>query len=97
MTEERAEMEGLSMAQRAALRTVEEIASRLEPDAYRRLTADLQGCGCTEEIFEEAMKSIRAHARVVVHFHPDRFGLKPTTVAESLLKGYWHPPVHSGG
>ena len=86
MTEERGEIEGLSIAQRAALRTVEEVASHLEADAYGRLTTDLRSCGCTDEMFEEAMRSIRAHARVAVHFHPDRFGLKPITVAESLLK-----------
>jgi len=27
------------------------------------------------------------HARIVLHFHPDRFGLKSTTVAEALLDG----------
>ena len=32
------------------------------------------------------MKSIYAHARVVIHFHPDRFGIKPMPVAEALLK-----------
>jgi hypothetical protein len=32
------------------------------------------------------MLTVRSHARVVVHFHPDRFGLKPMTVAESLLE-----------
>jgi len=86
MTEERGEIEGLSTAQSAALRTVEEMASRREADARVRLTRDLRSCECTDEMFEEAMRSIRAHARVAVHFHPDRFGLKPITVAESLLK-----------
>ena len=87
MTEKRSEIKWLSIAQRAALRTVEEMASRLEADAYSRLTTDLRGCGCTDEMFEEAMRSIRAHARVVVHFHPDRFGLKPMTVAECSAQG----------
>jgi hypothetical protein len=77
-------IEGLSMAQKAALRYVDEIASRLESGAYIRLSEDLQGCGCTNEMFEEAMRSIRAHARMV-HFHPDRFGVKPIKDAESLL------------
>ena len=86
MTEERGEIEGLSRAQRAALRTAEEMASSLEAGARGRLTTDLRSCGCTEEMFEEAMRNIRAHARVAVHFHPDRFGLKPITVAEALLK-----------
>jgi hypothetical protein len=86
MNEECSEIAKLTMAQRAALSSVEETASRLESDAYGRLTTDLRNCGCPDEMFEEAMRSIRAHARVAVHFHPDRFGLKPATVAESLLK-----------
>jgi hypothetical protein len=86
MTELSGAIEGLSTAQRAALRTVEETASSLEANAYGQLTKDLQSCGCTVELFEEAMRGIHAHARVAVHCHPDRFGLKPITVAESLLK-----------
>jgi hypothetical protein len=31
------------------------------------------------------MECVRVHARVVVHFHPDRFSNKFTTVAEALL------------
>jgi hypothetical protein len=86
MSQERDEIKRLSIAQRAALRVVEETALRLEPAEYDRLTIDLQSCGCTIDRFEEAMESIRAHARVAVHFHPDRFGLKPAPVAESLLE-----------
>jgi hypothetical protein len=86
MTEGNYGMAGISKAQRAALRAAEEMASRMESDAYGRLIKDLQSCGCTAEMFEEAMRCIRAYARVAVHFHPDRFGFKPATVAESLLK-----------
>ncbi len=50
MAEERGEIRGLSMAQRAALRTAEEIASRLEPDAYRRLTDSYGMWSCTMEL-----------------------------------------------
>ena len=85
MTEERGNIAGLSMAQRAALRFVADRASLLEAGAYNQLSADLRSWGCTDEMFEEAMRNIRAHARVAVHFHPDRFGVKPITVAESLL------------
>jgi len=85
MAEEQCNAERLSIAQRAALHIVAERASLLEPEAYCKLSSDLRSCGCTKEMFDEAMRSIRAHARVAVHFHPDRFGLKPLTVAESLL------------
>ena len=85
MTEERGNIAGLSMAQLAALRFVADRASLLEAEAYSQLSTDLRSCGCTDEMFDEAMRSIRAHSRVAVHFHPDRFGVKPITVAESLL------------
>ncbi len=62
MADELSGTEGLSMAQRAALRTVDEIASRMEPDAYRRLTADLQSCECTEEMSSEATGIRRSKA-----------------------------------
>lgn len=37
-------------------------------------------------MFDVAMDCARRHARVVVHFHPDRIGLKPIPVAEALLE-----------
>jgi hypothetical protein len=37
-------------------------------------------------MFEAASESVRRYARVVVHFHPDRIGVKPITVAEALLE-----------
>jgi hypothetical protein len=37
-------------------------------------------------MFDAATESVRQHARVVVHFHPDRVGVKPITVAEALLE-----------
>ena len=38
------------------------------------------------ETYREAIECVRGHARVVVHFHPDRIGNRPTTVAEALLE-----------
>jgi hypothetical protein len=35
--------------------------------------------------YHEAMELVRQHARIVLHFHPDRFGRKTVSVAESLL------------
>jgi len=97
MTEELGNIAGLSTAQRAALRFVADRASRLEAGAYSQLSADLRSCGCTDEMFGEAMRSIRAHARVAVHFHPDRFGVKPITVAESLLcEGFYQNQFETG-
>lgn len=76
----------LTRTQRAALRHVEEGARRGQVEARARLRPLLHEAGCTDEMFDEAMRNVRLHGRVVLHFHPDRIGLKPITVAESLLE-----------
>jgi len=97
MIEQKPEFLELSAAQRAALRHVEEMARRQEAEAHGRLTSILRNAPCTDELFEEAMRNIRAHARVALHFHPDRFGVKPITVAESLLKdGHYRNQFETG-
>jgi Protein of unknown function (DUF3626) len=57
-----------------------------EVAARARVSDFLKRAGCAADKYGEAMECVRLHARVVVHFHPDRFGLKPTTVAEALLE-----------
>jgi hypothetical protein len=37
-------------------------------------------------MLDAAVETLRQHARVVLHFHPDRIGVKPITVAEALLE-----------
>ena len=86
MTEGRPERSELSAAQRAALRNVEERARLGQTEAVERLTTLCREAGLTPEVLEEAMESVRLHARVAVHFHPDRFGFEPISVAESLLR-----------
>ena len=75
----------LSLAQHAALRHVEDVLLGGEVAARRRVAELLQRAGCAADAYTEAMECVRVHARVVVHFHPDRFGNKLTTVAEALL------------
>jgi Protein of unknown function (DUF3626) len=76
----------LSPAQGAALRHVEAVAHRRDATSRTRVTELLHRSGCAAESYDEAMECVRLHARVVVHFHPDRAGLKRTTVAEALVK-----------
>ena len=76
----------LSPAQSTALRHVEAVAHRGDAASRTRVTELLQRAGCTAGSFDEAMECVRLRARVVLHFHPDRVGLKRTTVAEALLK-----------
>jgi Protein of unknown function (DUF3626) len=75
----------LSPAQRAALRHVEEMVRAGEVGARSHVTDLLQRAGCAADAYDEAMECVRVHARVVVHFHPDRLSIKRTTVAEALL------------
>lgn len=75
----------LSSAQRAALSHVEATVRGQEEAARSRVVGILSRAGCTTDTYDQAMKCIELNARVVVHFHPDRFGHKSTTVADLLL------------
>lgn len=72
--------------QRAALRHVREVAAARQPTARATVTAIVQRAGCTMAMLDAALECWRLHARVVLHFHPDRYGVKPMTVAEALLQ-----------
>ena len=80
------EIARLSGSQRAALRHVAEVIDRRMTEVPNDLAIILRRAGCTRTMLEEAMRSLCTHARVALHFHPDRFGAKPITVAEALLK-----------
>ena len=80
------EIARLSGSQRAALRHVAEVIERRMTEVPNDLAIILRRAGSTRSMLEEAMRSLATHARVVLHFHPDRFGTKPNTVAEALLK-----------
>jgi Protein of unknown function (DUF3626) len=76
----------LTPAQRAALRHADDAARRFESIAHARVNNLLRGAGGTFADYDEAIECILTNARVVVHFHPDRFGRSGKTVAESLLE-----------
>ena len=78
-------LSGLSASQSAALRHVEMILQQKKGNARARLANLLTGSGCDAEDYDEALRCIGTHARVVLHFHPDRFDVRSTTVAEGLL------------
>jgi hypothetical protein len=61
------------------------LVHRGEVAARRRVNDLLQRADCAADNYAEAMECVRAHARVVIHFHPDRLGIKPTPVAKALL------------
>ncbi|WP_321475309.1 DUF3626 domain-containing protein [uncultured Paludibaculum sp.] len=75
----------LSAAQSAALRHVESTAESGEARALESIAGIFERAGYGIETYREAIESIRQHARIALHFHPDRLGPKAVTVAESLL------------
>jgi hypothetical protein len=76
----------LTLSQRAALACVRNRVRDLEASAHSRVVESLRRAGCDIAAYERAMSVIREHARVVVHFHPDRLGHTPGSVAEALLR-----------
>jgi len=92
----------LSPAQRAAVQHVDGLATRLQAKASARLAEVLHRAGCTRVLFDSAMECVRLHARVVIHFHPDRLSVKRIAVAQSLLqegqyRSQFETGISSGG
>lgn len=40
----------------------------------------------TDEMFEEAVANLKSHARIALHFHPDRLDSNMRNIAEALLE-----------
>jgi hypothetical protein len=75
----------LSPVQVAALRHVGAIARDKEATALLSITAICKRAGIGLDAYHEAMELMRQHARIVAHFHPDRFGRKRANVVDCLL------------
>ena len=86
MTERHAKSPGLSSSQRAALQYVNQIVSSRRAEARDRLRRISHNAGCAGDLLDEAFQCIREHARIVLHFHPDRLCHRRISVAESLLE-----------
>ncbi len=76
----------LTPTQRAALQNVVAVARSRQAVARRRAMAFVRHAECSEAMFDATMESIRCHARVILHFHPDRIGVRAITVAEAVLE-----------
>jgi hypothetical protein len=75
----------LSPAQTAALRHVDATARDKEATALSSIAAIFKRAGLAVDAYNGAMEMVRQHARIVAHFHPDRFGGKPLNVVDCLL------------
>lgn len=60
-------------------------ATTLASGAQSSIRQMLKMCNMRERDFADAVQKIRTHARVAVHFHPDRIGPSHLSVVESLL------------
>ena len=79
------QLDALSPAQAAALRHVDAVARNNDNSALVSVATIFQRAGFAIDTYREAMELARQHARIVVHFHPDRFGEKPANVVDCLL------------
>src|SRR5438309_2315414 len=76
----------LSASQSAALRYVEATAEAGQTKARLAIAAIFERAGYGIEAYDEVTECIRQHARIALHFHPDRLGHEAVTVAECLLR-----------
>jgi hypothetical protein len=75
----------LSAAQFSALRHLEATARDRDAAALLSIAGIFERAGYGLENYSEAIGLVRQHARIVLHFHPDRLGCKRISVAEGLL------------
>ncbi len=76
----------LSAPPRAALTHVLALVRHQETISRSYIAEALQRTGSQIAAYGAAMESIQAHARVVIHFHPDRVGTQSIPVVSALLK-----------
>jgi hypothetical protein len=77
----------LSTAQQAALAHVRRQVLAQQARARARIEARLHPAGCSIQQWDDVMHHLgeRGHARVCVHFHPDRLDRQGRLVAQGLL------------
>ena len=75
----------LTSSQQAALIHVRERVQATRAVARSRINESLRRAGCDTARYDEALTVVRHHARVIVHFHPDRLDVKQRPVAAALL------------
>jgi hypothetical protein len=80
-------LEELAPCQRKAIETVQRRAARTRVSAYPEIMRVLEREGQTETHYKNAVASVRAAARIALHFHPERLDRNGKSVAESLLSG----------
>ncbi len=92
----------LTRAQREALDHISKYAGSRKSEAGRAIKEVLYMSNIARQTYEDAVGKIKSHARVALHFHPDRPDPAMKTVAEALLeqgvyKSQFETSLSSGG
>lgn len=75
----------LKDCQRAALEHIRQHSAARREVAQETIAHLLEMSNIAQEDFPQALSSIQSHARVALHFHPDRLSQNLTSVADLLL------------
>lgn len=78
--------EELSESQLSALEYVTNYARTRKSEAVQTIHEILQMSNVDREEFEDAVVKIKSHAKIALHFHPDRLDPVKKSVAEALLE-----------
>lgn len=78
--------ERLTRSQLAALEYIKKYAGRRKFKAKQSIDQVLQMSNIDPKTFEDGVAKVKTHAKVGLHFHPDRPDPTMKTVAEALLK-----------
>ncbi|MEM7374843.1 MAG: DUF3626 domain-containing protein [Bacteroidota bacterium] len=76
----------LTKAQKRALDNISSYAKKRQVDAQEEIDHVLRMTNIAPKHFQDALHQIQTHARIGLHFHPDRPGPDGKTVAEGLLE-----------
>ena len=80
-------MTKLTEAQSNALKNITKYAKERKKNAQDLIAHVLRMSKLTNETYEAAVASLKTHARIGLHFHPDRPGPDKKPVAQALLEG----------
>ncbi|MEJ9115735.1 DUF3626 domain-containing protein [Bacillus paramobilis] len=76
----------LSRSQLFALEYISKYAENEKHGAKATINHILNMSNITEEMFEEAVVNLKSHARIALHFHPDRLDSNMKSIAEALFE-----------
>jgi Protein of unknown function (DUF3626) len=76
----------LTQAQQLAIHNVERYAAQQKDDALATIQHLLRMSNITDDVFHQAVRKLKDHARIALHFHPDRPSSTMESIAEALYQ-----------